>query len=118
MLCKCCGDETSSKFCDFCNKLYFKDEKLRTVKRKKPEKVEKLVQPKAEKACATCNESFKPTRTYPKYCCSECRPKPLTSAEKWLKAKPRVNRMDSNQFAYGFFRKKYGVSNKFSACRG
>lgn len=113
MTCENCGDISEQRFCDFCDKLYFKDQNLKLVERKKKE-----VEPLQDKTCAECKKIYKPIRKNQKFCCTECRPVELTPAEKWLKAKPKVNGLTSNQVAYGFFRKKYGVSNRFRACRG
>ena len=116
MACECCGDRwTSSRFCKFCDKLYLKEEKLRVVKR---EKKKKIVQPLTEKVCDKCTKKYMPKVFSQKFCSAECRPKPLTEAEKWLNAKPRTPVLNSDQVAYGFFRKKYGISKKYNACRG
>ena len=117
MPCENCGDRSINRFCKFCDKLYFK-EKPKIIERKSKEKSKKIIETISERICDGCKKNFKQTRKFRKYCCIECRPKELTPAEKWLNAKPRVNVMHCDRVGYGFFRKKYSVSNRFNACRG
>lgn len=118
MKCECCGDrsERKSKYCSFCDKLYFKEEKLR-VREKKPV-VKKERVPLGIKACECCKKEYKQKVYSQKFCSDECRPKVMSEFEKWVNVKPRAKNMDSNQVAYGFFRKKYGTSKKLNVCRG
>lgn len=117
--CECCGDrKTIGKFCDFCDKLYFKSEKLRTREKKEEVKVKKEVTPLKERACEECKKDYMPRSHAQKFCSDECRPKPMTEFERWVNKKPRAQNLDSNQVAYGFFRKKYGISNRLKVCRG
>lgn len=118
MTCKCCGDRSKSEYCNFCSKLYFKTYEDKRIYREKPI-VKKESKPLIKIACDACKEFYKPRSHRQKYCSDKCKPKPKTEAEKWLTNKtPKGNGMDSNQVAYGFFRKKYGVSKRYSACRG
>ena len=116
MKCQLCGDRSVSRFCSFCDKLYFKEEKLRKPTKKKQAKKPK--QPICKKVCNGCKKEYMPKRSNQLFCSLDCRPKPMTEAEKWLNAKPRFQNLDSDQVAYGFFRKKYGVSNRLRICRG
>lgn len=122
MACKCCGDKRATgNFCSFCDKLYFKEEKIRTRQKQEEELVEvkKETTPLDNKVCETCQKDYKPRSFRQKFCSDECRPKPMTESEKWLNAKPReYKNLDSDQVGYSFFRKKYGVSNRFKVCRG
>lgn len=116
MSCQLCGDTTSFRFCNFCDKLYFKEEKLREVKREIPKKIIRRL---SEKSCEKCNKTYQPKSKYQKFCSDECRPKKLTPAQKWLNKKEHVNRADSDAVAYSFFRKKdCAWMNKFKVFRG
>lgn len=119
MACYSCGDMfCKERFCSFCDKLYFKEERLRERETKKEEPPKKIVKKIVEKDCVSCKKTYMPVAIAQKYCYADCRPKELTEAEKWINKKPRVQKYDSNQVAYGFFRKKYGVLNRFKSCRG
>jgi len=108
--CEECGDIAKGRFCDFCDKLYFKGQKLRVREvRQKPKKEKPVYE---DRICEDCKAIFKPTgRTILK--CSPCNKKwnNRTPAEKWLAKKPHNNVMDSDHLSYSFFRKKYGVKN-------
>lgn len=116
--CEYCGDVSRNRFCDFCDKLYFKDEKMRervTPNKKKPERV---IKPLEKRACKGCGEMFMqktPTHTY---CSYECHPKPVNEFDRWVNKKPREQKMDSDQVGYSFFRKKYGPGLMYKTVRG
>lgn len=112
MSCKSCGDRCgASEYCTFCDKLYFKNASVRERETKRTPKVKKKIE-YDERVCEDCNLSFKPKGRIQKKC-TECNRKwkDRTPGEKWLAKKPHKNVMNSNQVAYGFFRKKYGVPN-------
>jgi len=76
------------------------------------EKVQKPKPVYEDRVCKDCGLVFKPTGRVMRKC-KPCRDKwgNRTYREKWLAKKPHKNSRDSNQVAYAFFRKKYGVSN-------
>ena len=119
MGCECCGDKnTKGKFCAFCDKLYFKNEKLRTREKKEEVKEKKVVTPLQIKVCEECAKEYFPRSFAQKFCSDACREKPVNEFERWVNKKPRAKNLDSDQVAYGFFRKKYGTSNRLKVCRG
>ena len=113
-----CPIATGKKHCQFCDKLYFKDEILRESKGLTVSKKQKQKQPQI-RTCKTCETSFNRSIYFVNYCSDKCTPKKLTNAEKWLAAKPKTsNGMDSNAIAYAFFRPKYGVKSIYRTCIG
>ena len=68
--------------------------------------------------CRNCGNTFigHPSR---RYCYNPCKKLgDKLNAQKWIDRKENTNRLDENQVAYGFFRKKYGISKRFTGCRG
>ena len=117
--CECCGDRVyNGKFCSFCDKLYFKNEKLRTREKKDEEVIKKEVTPLQIRACEECKKDYMPRSFAQKFCCDACRPKPMNEFDRWMNKKPRAKNLDSDQVVYGFFRKKHGITKKLTVCRG
>jgi len=116
--CKTCsGHIKEGDYCSFCGKLYFKRLEVKNTLRKRVEvpKKEKWV-PKDIK-CRDCKREFTP-KMQRQVRCQACIDYIPTNAEKWLNRKEQCTNLSSNQIEYGFFRKKYSVSNRYNACRG
>lgn len=123
MSCRLCGDKKiydyANNQCKFCYQLYFKNEVIH--EREPREKKKKEKPPKYLLKCEVCLKYFHPIKNNPRqrFCSTKCRPKEKTNAEKWLDKKLyKHNGLNSDQVAYGFFRKKYTVKARFNACRG
>lgn len=112
MRCEQCGDECLDKFCDFCDRLYFKNSKTNFVHTRMIKPKVKVVKAKGEGVCDKCGDVFKKRHVMSKTCgvCNK-KKKERTPAEKWLDKKPYVNNANSNAVAYKFFRKQYSVPN-------
>lgn len=81
----------------------------------------KLSKPIPNKKCIFCDYEFSPINFSQKQCGGyECKQKQniQKEQEKFLKDNPEKPRQDLQTITYSFFRKKYGVSKKFTACRG
>jgi hypothetical protein len=111
--------------CTACRIIFTKEleRKKRELERKKKEVKKKYSTP--SKKCLICSKSFKPSSIDEKYCNDPCNYRTPNIAEinkKWIERKveknPKRRKIDSNMVAYSFFRKKYGVKDKFTVCRG
>lgn len=128
MACEYFGDiYTANRFCGFCDSLYFKDEKLRTVERKTTEKLEVIKKATKKdkvqlygKVCEVCKCEFTQKRKNLRYCGNTCRAKAkiIASNARWVNSEPSTYKPGGQRVANSFFAKKYGVSNRFNVCRG
>ena len=125
-ICECCNVHTLKKngngymplFCIRC--VNIKQNERSRLKAK--EKYWKERTPKVKiKKCVFCENDFIPVNGVQKKCNTfECLQKQKIEEEKckFLKEKVDRGRQDLQNVTYSFFRKKYGISKKFNACRG
>jgi hypothetical protein len=121
MVCELCGYITRNRFCNFCDKLYFKEEKNTHFNRTFPIKHKKIAKPLSEKNCEKCGCVFKQRNSRQKFCSDECRNP--TQAEKWLNKKRKSDIPKS--ISHDFLSRSHccknecsGWTKKFKSVRG
>lgn len=105
-----------SKLSSYSGKCYSCKPESRIMDRPKKEKEIRIIR---DKICPTCSIVFTPNNDgRQKFCCSECKPKEKTEAEKWLTKLPPAKR-DGQHVAYGFFAiRSCSIKSSYRPCRG